>query len=114
MLVCRFWNRTAKDLLISIGLRNLTPKKIAEIGWSISTIHQAKHGLMESLGIKRAFGMRNRHEVNAVDEKIIMKALLDAGYRGDSPSFGAADMGQFNDLNPNPIHKSNESPHAST
>ena len=99
----RYWNRTAKHLLISVGLRNLTPKKIQDIGWSISTIHQAKHGLLQSLGIKRVYGMRNRHQINVADEKIIMKALKDAGFRGDSPSFGAADMGQFNTINPNVV-----------
>ena len=101
--VFRYWNRTAKELLISIGLRNLTPKKIMDIGWSISTVHQAKHGLMQSLGIKRTYGMRNRHEVNVVDEAIIMKTLAAAGFTGPSPSFGQGDMGQFNDLNPNPV-----------
>ena len=102
-LLLEFWNRTAKDLLIDVGFRNLTPKKIMDIGGSISTVHKIKANWMESLGVASSSGWRHRHEVNVKDEKIIMTKLKAAGFRGNEPSFGDGDKGQFNNLDPNPI-----------
>ena len=79
-LCLEFWNKTAKDILLAIGYRNLTKERLMEIGLSIETIHRVKDNMRHSLGVINSRGRRDRYGLSDADESMIMTKLIAAGH----------------------------------